>query len=285
LKKFIPYLFCVIVFYSCANSSKNTKQADTNNATDSTVAGITDLSSIKEIPVLLCQNWVYKTDAEDYDSSNGTLDIPYRGLSFFTDSTVVKEPHEDMLFGKWSFNNDDKTIHVNYDNGKKEEYKIKAIGPKDLTLIKLNDDKEEIIFVADGKQEQNCKDDSYHFTNNHWRIKPKHAETDEEIKERLKQCIWFYVLFFNDDIKRSSSTILFHGLPSCFNWYNGGIGLQHKDELDPKWINCFYDKDQAMQAYKLMGNLIEKKYQWDKNETNWVKQTAPVLQQMYDSLK
>jgi hypothetical protein len=284
LKKIIPHLLSVIVFYSCAgNSSKDVKEADAKK--DSTVIGITDLSSVKQIPVLLCQTWVYKEDARDYDSSDGTLDFPYRGISFFTDSTAVKEPHEDIQFGKWSFNNDDKTIHVKYENGKEVNYKIKAIGTKDLTLLKLNGDKEKIVLVADGKQEQDYKDDPYYFINNSWRIKPKHSETEEEIKERLKQCIRFYVLFFNDDIKKSSTTILFHGLPSCFNWYSGGIGLQHQDELDAKWIDCFYNKDQAMEAYNIVGKLIAKKYQWDKNETNWVRQTAPILQQMYDSLK
>jgi hypothetical protein len=277
----------IILLSGCSanNSKKNTGQGEKNDSTVS--AGVTDLSSTKSIYTLLCQDWDYKDDADELDSSNGVpdLDMPYRGFSFFPDSTVVKDPRQYILFGNWVYNDADKTIAIKYDNGKTEKYKIMKIGPKDLTLIKNDDKKDKLVFIADGKQEQSYSDDPFYIANNQWRIKPGQPESDDAIKEKLRQCIRFYILYFNDNIKRHSTAISFYGLPSCFNWYAGGISVQSEEKLKGSWTNIFYNDNEAIKAHGIMENLITKNYNWDTTETNWVKQSAPVLQQMYDSLK
>jgi len=275
-----------IFLFSCA-SKNSTSDEKNDNKPDSIVVKLNDLSSTKSIHDLLCQDWDYKEDEESIDSSNGSedLDIPYRSLCFFGDSTMVKNPRGEIKFGKWEFNDADKMISVKYTDGKAEKYKVMQIGAKDMTLIKTGEEKNSIILIADAKQEQKYADDPFYYTNNLWRIKPKQAETDDEIKERLRKCIQFYMVFFKDDLKRDEDKISFYGLPSCFTWYQGGISIKGVERLDVSWINSFYNNEQAMKAHKIMVDLITKQYTWDKEEKNWVKQSTPVLQQMLDSLK
>lgn len=283
------FLYVAIAFFLFSCKSHTVKKVDGDDVKTGSVTagiGIVDLSSVKSINTLLCQDWVYKDDADAIDNSDGTSDmeIPFRSFSFFPDSTMVKDARGEMHFGKWQLNSADKNISIKYDNGKKDSYKIRAIGAKDMILIKSGEN-EPLAFIADGKQEQNYTDNPFYIANNQWRIKPKQAENDAAIKQRLKQCINFYILYFNDNVKRDAATISFYGLPSCFNWYTGGIGLQSESKLKPIWLNIFYDRDEEVKAHDMVEELLSKKYDWDTTQTNWIKQSTPVLKQMYDSLK
>ena len=46
-----------------------------------------------------------------------------------------------------------------------------------------------------------------------------------------------------------------------------------------KFVKMF--NEQAMKAYAVAENLMEKKYVWPKGEQNWIKQNLFVLEQMY----
>ena len=95
----------------------------------------------------------------------------------------------------------------------------------------------------------------------------------------------FYAKFLNDNAQRGDNTISFVGLPACFKWYRGGVSVVGKDKLEERWINCFYNKAQALKAHAMLENIISQKYNWNKAETNWVKQSADVMMQMYDKFK
>jgi hypothetical protein len=57
-----------------------------------------------------------------------------------------------------------------------------------------------------------------------------------------------------------------------------------ENELAGNWFECFYSKAQAMQAYKMMEDVIGKKYKWTKGNMSWVKKNLLVLEQMYANL-
>ncbi|HQW83759.1 MAG TPA: hypothetical protein PK987_04830, partial [Ferruginibacter sp.] len=100
----------------------------------------------------------------------------------------------------------------------------------------------------------------------------------------LKENIHFFLLFYKSALDKDEKTVSFWGLPSCFKWYGGGIFLKKEKELKENWINCFYNKEQAMQAYHLAEKLMEVKYTWPKGEQNWLKLNLAVLEQMYKKL-
>ncbi len=49
-------------------------------------------------------------------------------------------------------------------------------------------------------------------------------------------------------------------------------------------MSCFYSKEQALKGRQMLEDALVKKYNWDVNETNWIKQTMPVLQQIHDKI-
>jgi hypothetical protein len=175
-----------------------------------------------------------------------------------------------------------KLISIVFADGTKKACQLKAIGVKNLIL---KSGKENAVkYVADGRKHKNISEDPFYPDNNKWRIKPSHAETDSAIKQRVIQCILFYNKFLQDNADRGMTAISFYGLPGCFKWYTGGITIISKDKVSQKWMDCFYNNDQAIKGQQLLENIISKKYKWNREQTNWVKQSADVLLQVADSL-
>ncbi len=276
--------FFTIIVSACNDNAKIT-EADAPKK-DSIASTLTDLSAATDIKKLLCQNWENKEDAEDAASSGGGdgLEMPYRGFSFFEDASVVENPRDKIKFGKWTLDEVNKTINIEYNSGGKAQLKIVAIGAKQMILMKQGDTKK-VEYKADAKMQPNPADDPFHASNNQWRIKPARSESDSAIKQRTEQCVLFYSKFLADNANRSGTIISFVGFPTCFKWYRGGVSIKSAATVEEKWINCYYNKAEAMKGYDLLDRIIGKKYKWNKEEANWVKQSADVVHQMYDTLR
>ncbi len=271
------------VFCGCNTNQKN---KEVKSLPDDTVKNsLVNLTASNTLQQLLCQNWEDKEDVDDgvLNGSSGDLEIPFHGYSFFEDGSVVQNPRDNMKVGKWSMDEKTKHISIVLEDGTKKDGQLNAIGVKNL-ILKTGKEKA-VKYVADGKKHSNISDDPFYPANNKWRIKPGHFETDSAVKKRVIECVLFYNKFLQDKADRNAGAISFYGLPTCFKWYSGGISIINKDKLGQKWINCFYNKDQAIQGQQLLENVIEKKYNWNRSETKWVKQSADVLRQMVDSLK
>ena len=132
---------------------------------------------------------------------------------------------------------------------------------------------------------QDMKNDPYYPANNLWRIKPGRKETETEIRQRVKDCIRFYALYYRDHIKRKKKVIEFLGLPEIFRWYNGGIGLPMKGDISDTWVECFYNRSQAEKGYDILKNLIEVyEFDWPTGTPGWHYRTHSVLEQMHEKL-
>lgn len=279
-------LLIALLFAAGLCGCNNNKTEEANSSPKDTVSNtLVNLSASSTLPELLCQNWENKEDIDDgiLSGSSSDLEIPFHGYCFFEDGSVVQNPRDNIKFGKWTLDEKIKYISIVLEDGSKKDCQLKAIGVKNLLLKTGNE--EAVKYVADGKKHSNLSDDPFYPANNKWRIKPTRAETDSAIKQRVIQCVLFYGKFLKDNADRGLATISFYGLPTCFKWYSGGISIINKDKIGLKWINCFYNKDQAIQGQQLLGNVISKKYNWDKKETKWVRQSANVMFQMADSLK
>jgi hypothetical protein len=276
----------VLLMAGC-NNAGNVKEANANEKKNSEVAVmLTDISAATDVKILLAQNWENKDDAQEAELSGGSaaFEMPYRGFSFFSDGTVVQNPRDAVQFGKWSVDDAGKLVTITYSNGNKAQYTVQSIDAKNMVMSN-NAEKKKIGYKADGKVQKILTDDPFYGSNNQWRIKPTKPETDEAIKKRLLDCVSFYNKLLKDRVARAStSPAAFTGLPPVFNWYNGSITVTGKEKLMDKWVNCFYNKEQAFKAQAMLENIIGKKYKWDKNEPNWLKKDGDVVQQIYDTL-
>ena len=279
---FLAAIACFVFCCSCNND----KTATATTSTTTVTGGLLPMPASATPKQLLCQNWQLSTDVADgilTSSSESNLEIPFHGYSFFEDGQVVQNPRDNMKTGKWLFEESAKKITIVFADNTKKEGLIKNITAANLQ-VKWGADTV-VNYIGDGKQRVVVAADPFYPANNLWRVKPTRSETDSFIKKRVINCVLFYQKFFADNADRAAPSISFYGLPTCFKWYSGGISLINQDKLGQKWMNCFYNKAQAIQGQQLVDKVISKKYQWNKKESRWVKQSADVLLQMTDSLR
>ena len=259
---------------------ENVKQERNNN--------LVYLDTAENIYNILCQDWVLADDAEGLEGmdENSQFEIPYRSFYFSTKGTFVKNPRNTFDYGNWSYDDATKTITINNSIDRaKDIYKIAKVASDELTLVNVGiNSATNLKFIAPGKRFKNANAEPYCLENNRWRIKPKSKESDSAIHQRLKENIYFFVLFYKSALAKADKTVSFWGLPGCFKWYGGAIYLKKKEELKENWIDCFYNKDQAMQAYKLADKLLSQKYNWPKGEQNWLKLNLAVVELMYKKI-
>lgn len=259
---------------------ENVKQERNNN--------LVYLDTAENIYNILCQDWVLADDAEGLEGmdENSQFEIPYRSFYFSTKGTFVKNPRNTFDYGNWSYDDATKTITINNSIDRaKDIYKIAKVASDELTLVNVGiNSATNLKFIAPGKRFKNANAEPYCLENNRWRIKPKSKESDSAIHQRLKENIYFFVLFYKSALAKADKTVSFWGLPGCFKWYGGAIYLKKKEELKENWIDCFYNKDQAMQAYALADKLLSQKYNWPKGEQNWLKLNLAVVELMYKKM-
>ncbi len=244
------------------------------------------LTGNKDMGRVLCQNWQMQEDVEMLASLNEPQGmIPVRSLNLFADSTFTQNIRNFMEYGHWWYNAGDKKIYLKYHNGDKAEYKLAALATDELIVVNTGIDSEtKLTYVADGKSYTDISNDPFHISNNQWRIKPRQPETELQLRQRLKQFLWFHVLLYRDNLAREEKVISFYGFPTCLKWYAGGIFIIKKEDLPANWYGCFYNKEQALKAYAIMDDIIGKKYNWPKEKISWVKKNLSVLEQMYANL-
>jgi hypothetical protein len=246
------------------------------------------LDTAENIYNILCQDWVLADDAEGLEgmTESPQFEIPYRSFYFSTKGTFVKNPRNTFDYGNWTYNDAAKTITINNSiDRNRDVYKIARIAYDEMTLVNVGaGSSTNLNFIAPGRRYKNAHDEPYFLENNRWRIKPKAKESDSAIHLRLKENIYFFVLFYRSALAKDDKAVSFWGLPSCFKWYGGAIYLKKEDELKENWISCFYNKDQAMQAYKLADKLLSQKYNWPEGERNWLKLNLAVVELMYKKM-
>ena len=256
---------------------------------DFAAAEMEDLGVSNKMEDIICQDWDYYEDATDaaYADPASNIEVVYRGYSIFSDGSMIKDPRGNIHAGKWSINNKVKPITISFllDNGQTETNELAYLMPYEMKFAKRDGDKKNIVDLrAAGIRYSDFRKDPFYISNNLWRFKPAIPESDEQIKNRLKSCIHFFILFYDHKIKADSKEVLFTGLPSCFKWYGGAIYLQKERELDNKWVNTFYNREEAMKAYQLADKLMSNKFTWPKKESNWLKLNVAVLRQMENKM-
>jgi hypothetical protein len=297
--KFSFYVVAFLFVLGCNNTvtKEEAKQPkkDGEQVDDSVInkysKGIVSLVDATEFKDILCQNWVQEDDKytlNDVDESTELM-LSIRSFDFFSDGSFVKNYRGNWAYGKWSIDDATKLITLSYEDAEnrssKDLYKVTAMATDELSVINKELNTSTILkFVATENKLKNIADEPFHINNNLWRVKPTKPESDEEIKQRLKKNLEFFVLFYKWAIVKNDKHISFYGLPSCLQWYGGGIYMQKKESLSEQWKNCFYNKQQAAKAYAIMEKVLGKKYTWPKEDIGWVKKNLFVLEQMVKNI-
>lgn len=290
--RIVAFVFFAVFTFSCTSPAEEKQKARKAEAKISTVrensSSLVYLDTAENMYNALCQGWVMEDDEDALNGmdENSSLIIPYRSFYFSGNGTFVKNPRNAIDYGNWDYDDEAKTITLHYTVEKgKDVYKIAALAADELQLMNKGINTSTILkFVSAGKRFKDPAEEPFALQNNRWRMRPSKKETDSAIRMRLKENLYFFILFYRSVIIKEDKHVSFWGLPSCYKWYGGGIYLKKKEELDENWIKCFYNNEQAMTAYQLGERLLSQKYEWPKNESNWLKLNLAVLEQMYKKI-
>jgi len=273
---------------ACSNaaSEKETTGKKATTATEKTKhPSVRYLEDETDMQTLLGQGWENEDDVAVLEEIEQVTDFDIACRSFYLspDGSFTKNVRNTMEYGQWIFDNTAKTITFYYKSGgTKDVYKIRALAADELQITNMGINTVTILkYISNARVFKNPTEEPFHISNNQWRIAPRKAESNQEIAGRLKANLRFFMLFYKDAIAKETTAVSFFGLPTCLKWYAGGIYLRKPEELDYRWKRCFYNDAQAMDAYKLMDKVLDKKYEWPKEETNWLKKNLAVLEQMY----
>ncbi|HWK06634.1 MAG TPA: hypothetical protein VNS58_23525 [Puia sp.] len=299
-------LFCFWTLAACrgGNSRHRNKGQDTSMITLKDVSAQADLTGVdtalfslktfKSVALTDVLSQVWKFEENDKLEWNelfrDSVSDPqqYPQLVLFSDHYATLNPRRGLQMGQWQLNKDTRelTIQWNRPAAGQTKYTIREIALKQLELGWSNAEGPVVIKLSAGTiVHRRPPEDPFYPANNQWRIKPSKPETAEQIRMRVKNCVHFYALFYQDNHQREETQISFSGFPTCFIWYNGGIGIEPRATLDKSWIDCFYSYEQAMQGYKLIEAELEKHaLKWPEHPTSWVKQTGEVLEQLAGKL-
>ena len=296
------FLVLFIIVQGCVSSSvdenndhkKSSGFRFRDTIVDSAQAGMNTFSRFitNKFSDIICQHWELKdmddasTDALMWKNKNG--DRLYQELFLFKDSSAVQNPRNGLKIGKWNIEGEKshKQLVLHFDNGSSIAYTLSTLSLNAMTIEWISSrDMMYMKMRSDGKVHQNMLNDPFYPANLSWMIKPAHPENDSMIYSRVSQCLRFYALFYRDNILRQSKTINFAGLPEIFIWYNGGIGLSPKAEIDATWIDCFYNRHEAEKGYDILHKLmVNYEFDWPKGAPAWTYKTHSVLEQMYHKL-
>lgn len=279
MQKLFPLLitFSAIFFCSCVMPSQNKNEK------------IVDATSNvqKDTFHLLFQYWQL-VDADhptskDISFTNDDGILFQSGIVFMNDSSVLENPTGEMTYGKFKLSGN--KIEGTFDDGRKATYTITRLDKDELLLKRIEGKRaSELTFKPTNTSWAEASKNPFSKENYAWSRKPNKPESDEQIKYRVKEFVQFCKYYFDGFINGNADKISFIGLPNCLNWYQGGITIQNESKLDKKWMNCFYSHEQAYKGRQMLQDAIVKKYNWDEQETNWLKQTASVLQQIHDGM-
>lgn len=261
------------------------KGADTN---------MVRFASVRRANVLdiICQHW----ELMDNNDADEKLVIDKDGqnvfpeLNLFNDSTYTENPRSHFDIGTWQIKyKNENPVLVLHPLEKKERYYIisgMTSTTLNLVVISAKGKPQSLNLMSDGQSHQNKYNDPFYTANNQWRIKPSQPENDIQIAARVKGCVKFFALYYRDNLKRGKGDISFLGLPDIFVWYHRGIGLPDKDEVNQSWLNCFYNKEQALRGYDILRDLIVRyEFDWPAKAPDWRYESHSVLEQMYHKMK
>lgn len=268
------WIIALIALIQCKSNDKGKTTVFTRDANSDTASLLYQYWTLADAEAPLSRDIIGKEEGRDF--------MP--GLVFMSDGELVENPAGQIRRGSFKRFND--SIQVTYDDGKSGSYIIRRINKDSLFVNRNADDHtSSLLYAATDTWWPEVVTNPFTKENMAWTIKPKQQETPEQIRQRVKDYVRFCQYYLEGYSRGGATKISFVGIPNIFNYYTGGLTIPSDDNLNAKWVDCFYDHDQAEQAYTMIRHVVIMKYNWDPKEKNWITQTAPVLKAMRDSLQ
>lgn len=208
-------------------------------------------------------------------------------FKFYPDHKYTYMHLRNFDYGHWVYNPTDSRIKL-----------ISEKDPDTLSLIVKKIGEEQLILEMQKhvilksnmtitfKPDETTHSDSidlYGKSLNLWRVKPTKPESDGQLRDRVKNNISYCSFYLKDALDTEKKIIDLGGLVSPFRIGSNGIGLESFENVSDKWIQIFYNKAQAQQAYNMIVEAMSNNI--DIPETSgWVELDSYLLRKVQEKI-
>lgn len=285
-----------------------------NSVDEKKLIGVWQLTKIED-PKITKIGETFDANFSNYMEGVTDCFLGFSYLNFYSNSDFTSRMGSVYLFGKWKYDEDSKTITLKFKDKNKEfqiSYIVKDSNGDEINLVlnsenrfddlKVKDTLNNVggrgfseylkmatfysTFKKDTYKYVDNKEDIYSLSNNIWRVKPLKPETSKEIKERLKASLNFIILYLNNVKIRDEKTLNTNAYDSFspIEIAGNGIVLKDEDKIPLEWIEIFYNKSQALEAYKLLVEVFNQNINV-KEFDRWIDLDIDLLKQVNEKIK
>jgi hypothetical protein len=207
-------------------------------------------------------------------------------MSFFKDGTFTEVGGSGAYkSGTWKTENDENEVYlVDSNHTDVRSMRFRKKGTRAL-LILQDEAGVEMEFVLTAPPLADAKDDPFHATNNHWRVKPQRKETLPEIEERLANYFKHLAFILKAAKEGEATTVSFEFSQGIAKIYNGGIGIQPRSFVPRTWQGVFYNNEDANIAYEMFEKYLSRTAYKGASTGAWVEDDYNILLSIYGDVK
>lgn len=138
-----------------------------------------------------------------------------------------------------------------------------------------------LIFMAELRKTaeplQQPESDPYHPKLNRWRLKPVQPEDSTALSSRLRNHLEHNLALLEAGLEREARTWSWEYTPTCVQIYNGGIGLKDPERIEPEFLACFFNQEDAERAIEQYKQLLRNGGRGGASTGSWVRDDANLL--------
>lgn len=210
------------------------------------------------LPVLLCacvqkspaNLWFY-THSLNNNNTEDTALTPASFLNLQRDGSYTRD-FGLFDYGRWAIKENE--LVLTNQNNATNKIIVKYVGSKDLQLIR---DKNVIANFEAQPTESTFINDPFSLANNRWRIRAKHKESEEEIKNRLINHCQFWASYFTWANENQLAVVDVRSTPTLIKIYGNGFSLKPYNELPAAWRAYFFDQEDCRIANNLLYEVLQ----------------------------
>ncbi len=213
----------------------------------------------------LIKEWyvtAYRTPLADFEGTEPVTVIRlYKGGTYSQFGN-----YSNYTFGNWRFDKPNRLLILHPVEGKQEildsYYYISDMRSNEMKValyrnLPIKPGTEELFFTLQAYANAKTENDPYKPTLHKWRKKPASPETDEQIKERVKNYLSFLKTMYRHTIDNNFNSLSTNWYPNpLLMHYGNGVRMAYSDELDD-WNACFYDSAQAVKGYQCISGPFQ----------------------------
>jgi hypothetical protein len=209
-------------------------------------------------------------------------------FNFQPKGVTIDDGKIEKFTGQW-FLNDNKQLLLQYKylvEKDKSLFTVQHYWHDSLKLENAIDRNEDTLYVNYIFQKLRTNDSVPNLFDpalNNWRIKPTQPESDEAIKARIKQVIYYYSGYFGNISGNNIPHFNIEKLLCPIKFYSGGIGMK-KFKAEDEWTKVFYDSTDAHKAHRMVDRAFDNLKGYPDRGRNYAQEYFAALKMLAEAL-